>query len=54
MPLHWDEIRKGMKMTDFTIRNALARLKKEGDLFSPVIGKGIDIMRVLELSESVI
>lgn len=48
MPLHWDEVRKGMKMKDFTIKNAVARLKKEGDLFSEVLGEGIDMEKILE------
>jgi bifunctional non-homologous end joining protein LigD len=43
MPLHWDEVKKGMKMTDFTIFNAISRIKKTGDLFRPVLGKGIDL-----------
>lgn len=54
MPLHWDEVKKGLKMQDFTIKNAVARLKKEGDLFKNVLGEGIDIEKVLELSESVL
>jgi bifunctional non-homologous end joining protein LigD len=32
-------------MADFTIRNAMARIKSEGDLFKPVLGKGIDLQR---------
>jgi bifunctional non-homologous end joining protein LigD len=32
MPLHWDEVKSGLKPTDFTIKNALVRLKREGDL----------------------
>jgi bifunctional non-homologous end joining protein LigD len=43
MPLYWDEVKKGMKMTDFTISNAIDRIKKVGDLFKPVLGKGIDL-----------
>ncbi|HLN21601.1 MAG TPA: DNA ligase D [Bacteroidales bacterium] len=48
MPLHWSEVKKGMKMKDFTIRNAIARLKKEGDLFKPVLGEGINMEEILE------
>jgi bifunctional non-homologous end joining protein LigD len=33
MPLDWDELKPGLKMRDFTIFNALDRLKIEGDLF---------------------
>src|SRR5678815_6132609 len=40
MPLHWDEVKKGLKMTDFTIYNALERIQTEGDIFKPVLGKG--------------
>jgi bifunctional non-homologous end joining protein LigD len=48
MPLHWDEVKKGLKMTDFNIRNAIARLKGAGDLFEGVLGKGIDIKKALK------
>ena len=46
MPLHWDEVKKGLKITDFHIRNAMDRLKEMGDIFKPVIGKGIDESRM--------
>ena len=48
MPLHWDEVKKGLKMTDFNIRNAVARLKETGDLFDGVIGKCVDIQKALK------
>jgi bifunctional non-homologous end joining protein LigD len=47
MPLHWEEVKKGLKMSSFTIVNALSRIKKEGELFKPVLGKGIDIKKIL-------
>jgi bifunctional non-homologous end joining protein LigD len=47
MPLHWEEVKKGLKMSSFTIANALNRIKKEGDLFKPVLGKGIDMKKIL-------
>lgn len=43
MPLHWDEVKPGLKMSDFTIFNAMERLKRKGDLFKPVLGEGIDL-----------
>lgn len=49
MPLEWDELKKGLKPTDFNIKNALQRIKAKGDLFKPVLGKGIDMMKALEL-----
>jgi bifunctional non-homologous end joining protein LigD len=48
MPLYWEEVKKGLKMTDFTIKNAVARIKSEGDIFKPVLGKGIDLKKVLK------
>lgn len=47
MPLLWEEVKKGLKMRDFTIFNAIDRLKETGDLFSGVLGKGIDMVHVL-------
>lgn len=43
MPLHWEEVKKGLKMTDFTIANAIGRVKEQGDIFKPVLGKGINL-----------
>lgn len=48
MPLHWEEVKKGLHPTNFTIKNALERIKREGDLFKPVLGKGINLERVLK------
>lgn len=47
MPLHWDEVKKGLKMSDFTIFNALERIKSEGDIFKPVLGKGINLKKIV-------
>lgn len=48
MPLYREEVKKGLKMKDFTIANALDRVRSEGDIFKPVLGKGIDLKKVLE------
>lgn len=48
MPLHWEEVKKGLQMKDFTIKNALERIKSEGDLFKPVLGKGINMKKLLK------
>jgi bifunctional non-homologous end joining protein LigD len=53
-PLHWDEVKKGLKMSDFTIHNILDRVKVEGDLFTGVLGKGIDLNSVLKKLTSLI
>jgi bifunctional non-homologous end joining protein LigD len=46
MPLYWEEIKKGLKMKDFNIENAMERIKSEGDIFKPVLGKGIDMEKI--------
>jgi len=46
MPLHWEEVKPGLKVTDFNIFNALDRLNETGDIFRPVIGKGIDLKKI--------
>lgn len=48
MPLHWDEVKKGLKMSDFTIFNAIDRIESTGDIFKPVLGKGIDLEKVIQ------
>ncbi|MFP3596961.1 DNA ligase D [Chryseobacterium sp. SIMBA_029] len=47
MPLEWDEVKKGLKMSDFNIDNALERLQSNGDIFKAVLGKGIDLEKVV-------
>lgn len=53
MPLHWDEVKPGLKMQDFTIFNAIDRLKVKGDLFKGVLGKGIDLEKAIQKAKSV-
>jgi len=48
MPLHWDEVKKGLKISDFNIFNAIERMNSEGDIFKPVLGKGINLKQVIE------
>ncbi|MEO8150395.1 MAG: DNA ligase D [Bacteroidia bacterium] len=48
MPLHWEEVKKGLKMSDFTIYNSFDRIKNEGDIFKPVLGKGINLEKVIK------
>jgi bifunctional non-homologous end joining protein LigD len=52
MPLHWDEVKKGLKMQDFTIHNAIGRIKELGDIFKPVLGKGIDMRKTIKQLQS--
>jgi bifunctional non-homologous end joining protein LigD len=46
-PLHWEEVKKGLSIQDFTIENMYDRAKDVGDIFKPVIGKGINLKKVL-------
>jgi bifunctional non-homologous end joining protein LigD len=46
-PLHWEEVKKGLTPAKFTIYNIMDRLKKESDLFKPVLGKGIDLEKIM-------
>jgi bifunctional non-homologous end joining protein LigD len=47
-PLHWDEVKPGLAPNAFTARTLFERLKREGDLFKPVLGKGIGLAKVLK------
>lgn len=53
MPLHWEEVKHGLQMKDFSIFNAVARIKEVGDIFKPVIGKGINIEKALKKVKSI-
>ncbi len=46
-PLDWSEVKKGLTPTTYNATNIFNRLKKEGDLFEPVLGKGIDLKKIL-------
>ena len=48
MPLHWEEVKKGLKLKDYTIKNAVERVKREGDIFKGVLTNGIDLGKVLK------
>ena len=51
-PLHWEEVKKGLNMQDFTINTMIDRVRAEGDLFKPVLGKGIDMEKALKKLEA--
>jgi len=52
MPLFWEEVKKGLKITDFHMGNAVARLRSEGDIFKGVLGKGINMEKAIKKIES--
>lgn len=53
MPLEWEEVKPGLKMKDFTIFNAIERLKKKGDIFKKVLGKGIDLEAAISKAKEI-
>ena len=48
MPLHWEEVKKGMRIQDFNIHNTIDRLRVVGDIFKPVLGRGINMQQALK------
>lgn len=50
-PLEWKEVKKGLNPLKFTIKTILKRIDKKGDLFHPVLGKGINLKKVLNSLE---
>ncbi|HVY73481.1 MAG TPA: DNA ligase D [Puia sp.] len=52
MPLHWEEVRHGLKPSDFNINNALDRIREEPDLFKGVLGKGINLLEIIKKMEA--
>jgi bifunctional non-homologous end joining protein LigD len=38
-PVTWEEIERGIRIEDFRVDNIVARVKKLGDLWKPVLGK---------------
>ncbi len=47
-PLEWKEVKKGLHPSQFDIKNIHKRLQKTGDIFSPVLQKGIDMQKCLQ------
>ncbi|SFK63696.1 DNA ligase D [Proteiniphilum acetatigenes] len=48
MPVEWDELTKDLSIGDFSIHNALSRLARKGDIFLPVLEKGIDLKKAID------
>ncbi len=51
-PLLWEEVKPGLSPKQFTIYNTRERVKKMGDVFKGVLGKGIDLGKCLEKLQS--
>lgn len=50
-PLLWEEVTHSLSPEQFTMKNIAKRLEKVGDLWQPVLQKGIVLQRVLKLVE---
>lgn len=46
-PLKWSEVKEGLNPLDFNLKTAVRRFKKVGDLFKPVLGKGINLESII-------
>ncbi|QEM03100.1 DNA ligase D [Mucilaginibacter rubeus] len=53
MPVCWDEVKPGLTMRDFTIHNAVDRIRETGDLFKGVLGEGIDLARTIQKAQAI-
>lgn len=47
MPLEWNELKRGIRPTDYTISNALEHIKSKKDPFKAVLQKGINLKKCL-------
>lgn len=47
-PLKWSELGPSLSPDQFTIKNIFARLEKVGDLWQPVLGQGVDLLKALK------
>ncbi|MBA2563727.1 MAG: DNA polymerase LigD, partial [Chitinophagaceae bacterium] len=47
-PLLWKEVKSGLSPLEFTIKNIMKRVKRTGDIFTGILGKGIDLNKCLK------
>jgi bifunctional non-homologous end joining protein LigD len=53
MPVTWEEVERGIRIEDFRLDNAVARLSEVGDLWKPVLAKTrrFNLMKVFEAAK---
>jgi len=54
MPLYWDEVKKGLKVSDYTLNNVPEMLEERGDLFKETLGKGVNMATALKRLKALI
>lgn len=47
-PLEWKEVNNKLSPLQFTIKNILKRIDKKGDLWKPVLGKGVNLDKIIK------
>ncbi|MCU7492061.1 MAG: non-homologous end-joining DNA ligase [Bacteroidota bacterium] len=52
IPLNWNEVRRGLDPAEFTIKSIQKRLKKLGDIFMPVLGQEINVVKCINNLEA--
>jgi len=48
-PLEWQEVRTGLRPSQFTLKTIFPRLKKKGDLMKGLLGEGTDLKKAVAL-----
>lgn len=48
MPLSWEEVKVGLRPTEFTIKNAPKRIKMMGDLWQPMFKQAVNLRQVIK------
>ena len=51
-PLRWEEVKKGLHINDFTIATMPGRIQELGDLFKPILEKGINMSAAIDALEN--
>jgi bifunctional non-homologous end joining protein LigD len=47
-PLLWKEVKSGLSPQEFTINNIIKKIKKTGDIFTGILGKGVNLGKCLK------